>query len=292
MAFSKYTLAAAALLVVARASPAPQAPDFAAVTAAPSVADGPSNNGDGDQTASLLTTFNAPAASDAPAAPTARGLSKRTFWNTKPGCTCPWTDPFCVWSAPECPTKSPPNPPKPTSPPNPPKQSSPPKPSTTWGASTTTPPAVTTAPLPSCPTSSYTPYYPALSTGYTTNPALTGTKTSTAPSSCPTTPENGTYCGFINPEDPCSPQPDGYGPVPSPDTADAFLNDPELHALAQKAPTTVPSIDNTEYQQVFKDLNAATSAQSYLGLRTLDSYDVKECAALCDCTDLCTAFNM
>lgn len=56
----------------------------------------------------------------------------------------------------------------------------------------------------------YTPYYPALATSYTTDPALTGTTTSGQ--ACPTQPEAGTYCGFINPEDPCAPQPDGYGP--------------------------------------------------------------------------------
>ena len=37
----------------------------------------------------------------------------------------------------------------------------------------------------------------------------TGTATSSSASSCPTTPEAGTYCGFINPEDPCAKQPDG-----------------------------------------------------------------------------------
>lgn len=46
--------------------------------------------------------------------------------------------------------------------------------------------------------SAYTPYYPALATGYTTDPALTAT--TSAGQACPTTPEDGTYCGFINPE--------------------------------------------------------------------------------------------
>ena len=151
---------------------------------------------------------------------------------------------------------------------------------------------MTTTPAPACPTSAYTPYYPALKTGYTTDPALSATKTTTANQPCATQPEDGTYCGFINPLDPCAPQPDGYGPVPKPDTADAFLQDPELHAFAQKAPATVPSVGNTVYKQVFRDLNAATSAQSYLGLRTLESYDVQTCAAFCDCNELCTAFNI
>jgi hypothetical protein len=46
------------------------------------------------------------------------------------------------------------------------------------------------------------------------------------------------------------------------------------------------------YQQVFKDLNASTSANSYLTFSTLKSYDVAGCAELCDNTDLCTAFNI
>ncbi|KAF2723249.1 hypothetical protein K431DRAFT_283054 [Polychaeton citri CBS 116435] len=136
----------------------------------------------------------------------------------------------------------------------------------------------------------YTPYYPALATSYTTDPALTGT--TSAGQACATTPEDGTYCGFINPQDPCAPQPDGYGPVPTPDTASAFLSYAPLHSLAQAAPTTVPSVNNTQYSQVFKDLNAAVSAQSYLGLITLETYDVARCAAQCDDTDLCSAFNI
>lgn len=93
----------------------------------------------------------------------------------------------------------------------------------------------------------YTPYYPALATGYTTDPAVT--TTASAPGACVTQPEAGTYCGFINPEDPCSPQPDGYGPVPSPDTASAFLKYSKLHSSAQAAPTKVPSTGNTQYTQ-------------------------------------------
>nr|POE48974.1 hypothetical protein CFP56_32126 [Quercus suber] len=138
--------------------------------------------------------------------------------------------------------------------------------------------------------SGYTPYYPALATSYTTDPALSATVTSGQ--ACPTQPEAGTYCGFINPLDPCAPQPDGYGPVPTPDSPAAFLAYNSLHSYAQAAPTTVPSSDGTQYTQVFKDLNASVSAQSYLGLYTFQSYDVAACAAKCDGTDLCTAFNI
>merc|ERR1712072_742442 len=123
---------------------------------------------------------------------------------------------------------------------------------TTSKATSTAP--VTTAPTATpkvCTNTPYTPYYPAIETGYTTDPALTGT--TTAGQACPTTPEDGTYCGFINPQDPCAAQPDGYGPVPTPDTA---------------------------------------SAQSYLGSYTFKTYDVEECASKCDCTELCSSFNI
>lgn len=278
MSFTRYICVGAALAVAVNASPAPQQPDFPAITAAPSVASGPLVNGDGDQTASLVTTFAPPPASAAVAAPTTGSLNKRTFVSSSKGCVCPWYDVLCVWSKPICPSTSA-------------SSSKSSATSTTPPASSTIPPASSTS-LPVCPSSAYTPYYAALSTGYTTDPALAATKTATASGACPTTPEAGTYCGFINPEDPCSPQPDGYGPVPSPDTADAFLQDPKLHSMAQAAPTVVPSTGNTQYTQVFKDLKGATSAQSYLGLRTLKEYDVKTCAAFCDCTELCTAFNM
>lgn len=270
MGFSKLLAASLVLAVAVHASPAPQQPDFPLVTAAPQVANGPENNGDSFQEASLITTFAPPPASSAPAAPTQRALDKRTFWVKPNGCKCPWYDPLCWWNRPVCPA------PAPT-----------PKPTTT---SVTTAPTTTAAPT--CPGANYTPYYPALAKGYTTDPALASTRTATATGPCPTTPEAGTYCGFINPLDPCSPQPDGYGPVPSPDTPDAFLADPTLQSLALSAPTSVPAADGKQYSQVFKNLKGATSAQSYIGLRVLNEYSVKTCAAYCDCTELCTSFNI
>ena len=159
----------------------------------------------------------------------------------------------------------------------------------TTAAPTTTQPATTQK---SCPNTPYTPYYPAITTGYTTDPALSATRTTTANQACVTQPEAGTYCGFINPLDACAPQPDGYGPVPTPDTPSAFLAFSQLHASASAAPTVVPSSDGTQYTQVFRDLNGATSAQSYLGLYTLQKYDTAACAAKCDCTELCTSFNL
>ncbi|KAI6892826.1 hypothetical protein KC318_g6367 [Hortaea werneckii] len=120
----------------------------------------------------------------------------------------------------------------------------------------------------------------------TTSVQTTGTATTSSSTSCPTTPEDGTYCGFINPEDPCAVQPDGYGPKVSPDTVEAFKSYSEFHQQAQNAET--PS----GYEEVFQDLDASVSGNSYITFYTLESYDVAGCAAHCDNTDLCTAFNI
>lgn len=68
----------------------------------------------------------------------------------------------------------------------------------------------------------------------------------------------------------------------------------ELHASASAAPSVIPSTDDSDlqYNQVFLDLNASSSATSYLGLHVLDTYNWTACAAFCDCTDLCTSFNL
>merc|ERR1712072_976770 len=94
------------------------------------------------------------------------------------------------------------------------------------------------------------------------------------------TPEDGTYCGFINPQDPCAAQPDGYGPVPTPDTASAFRDFEKLHASASAAPSIIASdAEGEQYEKVFEDLDGSVSAQSYLGSYTFKTYDVEECAS-------------
>ncbi|KAK5114436.1 hypothetical protein LTR85_010259 [Meristemomyces frigidus] len=110
--------------------------------------------------------------------------------------------------------------------------------------------------------------------------------TSSSSTACPTTPEAGTYCGFINPEDACAPQPAGSGPQVQPDTVAAFYAYPAFMQDALNAKT--PS----GYVETFKNLNASTSANSYLTYETLTSYNVSGCASFCDNTDLCTAFNI
>ncbi|TDZ35751.1 hypothetical protein C8035_v007157 [Colletotrichum spinosum] len=132
----------------------------------------------------------------------------------------------------------------------------------------TSPPAITSAPSTCTPIS------------------WTNTNSFTSVSTCSAPYEVGTYCGFINPEDPCAVQPDGNGPQVQPDNIDAFLAYPEFKADALNAVT--PS----GYAQTFQDLNGAVTANTYLGLFTLKSYDVAGCAAHCDSTDLCTGINI
>ncbi|KAK2765818.1 hypothetical protein CKAH01_15567 [Colletotrichum kahawae] len=85
---------------------------------------------------------------------------------------------------------------------------------------------------------------------------------------------------------PCDPQPTGAGPVPSPDTAAAFLSSADLSATTKNAPT--PS----GYFNTFKNLQASSSAYGYMGYTTLDSYDTKLCASKCDAINGCVAFNI
>lgn len=56
----------------------------------------------------------------------------------------------------------------------------------------------------------------------------------------------------------CAAEPDGYGPVPSPDTADAFETDQDLANIAANAP--VPQ----GYQLVFQGLSGSTSQNGYM----------------------------
>lgn len=81
-------------------------------------------------------------------------------------------------------------------------------------------------------------------------------------------------------------RPGGYGPHVEPDTAEAFLAYAEFHKEAQAA--TAPS----GYTETFVDLNASLSANTYLGLDTLHSYDVNLCAEECNNKALCNGFNI
>lgn len=196
------------------------------------------------------------------------------------------------------------NPPPPPPPPSNPSSQAPagnPPPPPPAGNSPPLPPAGNSPPPPpagnppfSQPTGASPPPPPAnslsasTSASSTTAAPVTGTSTTSSSTACPTQPEAGTYCGFINPEDPCAPQPDGYGPVPTPDTVSAFMAYAPFHSMAQAAPTQIPSVNGTSYTQSFKDLNDSVSANSYIGLYTLKEYSASECASWCDNTTLCT----
>ncbi|KAL8949790.1 MAG: hypothetical protein Q9222_004133 [Ikaeria aurantiellina] len=86
--------------------------------------------------------------------------------------------------------------------------------------------------------------------------------------------------------DPCAPQPDGYGPKPAEDTVTAFQSFQTFTDTANNAATP------QGYQVSFKNLKASVNAYSYMGLTTLKTYDTIKCQQLCDAADLCTAFNI
>ncbi|KAF2646329.1 hypothetical protein P280DRAFT_8096 [Massarina eburnea CBS 473.64] len=88
-----------------------------------------------------------------------------------------------------------------------------------------------------------------------------------------------TYC-------PGEPLPRGSGPVPSPDTPDAFLSFPAFSEAATSAPEV------SGYTKSFTDLKAANQAQNYLGYTLLDKYDVQSCATACQSKDGCWSFNI
>ncbi|KAK1811883.1 hypothetical protein LTR12_013726 [Friedmanniomyces endolithicus] len=78
---------------------------------------------------------------------------------------------------------------------------------------------------------------------------------------------------------PCSPQPSGYGPLPSPNDEATFKTFPSFASAANSA--VAPPL----YQRIFANLNAsefATAANVYLGYYELKSYDAAACTALCD----------
>jgi len=87
-------------------------------------------------------------------------------------------------------------------------------------------------------------------------------------------------------DNPCSPQPTGAGPIPSPDTASSFLSYAPFAAAASSAPT--PS----GYLNTFTNLKASNSAYGYMGYTTLDTYSSAACAAECDTRVGCSAFNL
>ena len=60
--------------------------------------------------------------------------------------------------------------------------------------------------------------------------------------------------------------------------------------LYQSAAQSAPTPDG--YTNVFVNKQASLSASNYLGLYTLDAYDVLTCALKCDLVLGCSAFNL
>ncbi|CCF43812.1 hypothetical protein CH063_13409 [Colletotrichum higginsianum] len=81
-------------------------------------------------------------------------------------------------------------------------------------------------------------------------------------------------------------EPDGYGPVPSPDTYDSFMSWTALDDIANNA--VVPQ----GYSLVFGDKQASVEGSGYQGLYTLTSYNPIQCQQYCDAAPACYGFNL
>lgn len=86
--------------------------------------------------------------------------------------------------------------------------------------------------------------------------------------------------------DPCAPQPDGYGPKPADDTVAAFMGFQTFADTSSNAATP------QGYQRSFQGLQGSVSANTYMGLYTLKTYDTIKCQQLCDAADSCSGFNI
>ena len=115
---------------------------------------------------------------------------------------------------------------------------------------------------------------------------LSATTTTSSDTPCPTTPEAGTYCGFINPEDPCAPQPGGLGHHITPDTVSAFQSYTPFQSMSLNN-TYVPN-----YTSIFTNLTAAADLTNYLGLYYLPTYSPSSCAQKCSSLSTCSSFNI
>ncbi|TKA72984.1 hypothetical protein B0A49_03061, partial [Cryomyces minteri] len=88
---------------------------------------------------------------------------------------------------------------------------------------------------------------------------------------------------------PCSPQPGGYGPVPSPNTDAAFRSYALFGAAANAA------VAPANWYKVYSNLNGsqlAAASNVYLGYQPLQEYSPAQCAALCDATAGCVGTNL
>lgn len=93
----------------------------------------------------------------------------------------------------------------------------------------------------------------------------------------------------VDTSQPCSQQPAGYGPVPSPNTDTAFAKNAAFAAAANNAKT--PAL----YQRTFVNLNGSEIADDtnvYMGFYEMKSYNPADCTAICDKTSGCVGTNL
>ncbi|THX31335.1 hypothetical protein D6D10_08401 [Aureobasidium pullulans] len=88
----------------------------------------------------------------------------------------------------------------------------------------------------------------------------------------------------------CQTQPTGAGPVPTPDSASAFLALPDFSAsaTAAAAATAIPS----GYVNTFVNQKASNNAYGYMGYTLLTEYNAQTCADKCTKINGCQAFNI
>lgn len=206
-------LSAAALAGIVSASPAPQQLDFAQISAAPSVQAGPTGVAL-NQTVSLQTSVQVTTVATAAASGTSskRDLEKRTFGlvgNTINNLNCLFLRQCGSQSSGSSSQAA--------------KSTSCSSSSTIAKASATVAPVVISSSVAVVPiavsasavvsvaisSSTSAPVVAHTSAASATIQTSSGTTTTSSSTECPTQIEEGTYCGFINPEDPCSPQPGG-----------------------------------------------------------------------------------
>ncbi|KAF9874534.1 cytochrome p450 [Colletotrichum karsti] len=81
-------------------------------------------------------------------------------------------------------------------------------------------------------------------------------------------------------------EPQGAGPVSSPDSYDQFMSDAQYDAIANNAATP------QGYTQSFQDLAGSVEGPGYQGLYTLQAFDTIKCQQYCDAAPVCYGFNV
>lgn len=124
-------------------------------------------------------------------------------------------------------------------------------------------------------------------TADTTSYNMTEATISATESPLPVMTEPTTTRGIVPRQTACQPNPTGDGPVPTPDTASAFLSLEAFGTIASAAP--IPS----GYNETFMNLQNRSEAYGYLGFITIDSYDSAGCGVQCDTVfNGCLGFNI